>query len=110
MSLVKTSNRLEFVNYLLKKKTTGDLETFARRNGLSKRAMTDFLRQMKEMGADIRYDRQRRSYYYGRNGEMTSCKFIEYGQALTREEANGVGKPEDLCFSERAVFVPCKDI
>lgn len=109
MSLVKDIKRLEFVNYLIKKKATGNLETFARKNDLSKRAMTYFLSQLKEMGADIRYDRVRETYYYGRNGEISSCKFIEYGQVLTRDEAAQVNKPEELCFSERATFVPCKE-
>ncbi len=108
MSLERDHKRIEYINYLIKQKATGDLDTFARKNGLSKRAMTNFLQQMKALGADIKYDRHRKTYFYGKDGEMTKCMFLEYGQPLTREEAAKVGGPEKLCFSEKAIFVPCK--
>jgi len=108
MSLLKDLKRLEYINYLIKKKATGDLVTFAKRNHLCKRAMSQFLQQMKELGADIKYDRTNKTYYYGKNGEMTSCIFLEYGSILSSKEAANIGKPQDLCFSEKAVFVPCK--
>jgi hypothetical protein len=110
LTLVRNIKRLEFVNYLIKNKATRNLASLARKNDLSKRAMTDFLNQLREMGADIRYDRVRQTYYYEKNGEIPRCKFTEYGQVLTRDEAARVNKPEELCFSERAIFVPCKNI
>lgn len=107
MSLEKDHKRLEYVNYLIKRHATGNLETLARKNGLSRRAMTDFLRQMKNLGADIAYDRTKQTYYYKKNGEMTRCMFLEYGEELNRKEMAKVGKPRELCFSETAIFVPC---
>jgi predicted DNA-binding transcriptional regulator YafY len=101
--------RIEFVNYLIKKKATGNLDNLAKKNNISKRAMTDFLNQLRDMGADIKYDRIRRTYYYAKNGEISACKFLEYGKVLTRDESAAINKPEELCFSERAIFVRCSD-
>jgi len=110
MSLLKTINRLEYANFLIKKKATGDLETFASKMRLSKRTVTELISQMREMGATILYDRQRKTYYYTEDGEFSVSKFMKYGQILTRTDAAKIGKPEDLCFSEKAIFVPCKEI
>lgn len=110
MSLIKNIKRLEYINYLIKKRATGDLETFAKKNNLCKRAMTDFLQQMKDLGADIHYDRTSKTYYYGTNGEMSKCMFMQYGEILSKEDVTNITcKPDELCFSEKAVFVPCKE-
>lgn len=110
MSFIKYLRRLEFVNYLIKKKATGNLDNFARKNGISKRAMSDFINQLRDMGADIRYDRTRKTYYYSTNGEIVCSKFMEYGEVLTRIETSEVCKVENLCFSEKAIFIPCNNI
>lgn len=110
MSLIKAIKRLEYANFLIKKKATGDPATFARKMNLSKRAVKALIAQMREMGAAIRYDRVRKTYYYAREGEFCISKFMEYGQVLTRNEAAKIGKPEELCFSEKAVFVLCEEI
>jgi uncharacterized protein YjiK len=110
MSLLKAIKRLEYANFLIRKKATGDLETFAAKMKLSKRAVKELVLQMRELGAAISYDRQRKTYYYAENGEFSIAKFMKYGEILTNEEAAKIGKPEELCFSEKAVFVLCKEI
>jgi len=109
-ALILAIKRLEYANFLIKKKATGDLETFARKMKLSKSSVRSILSQMREMSASIQYDRFRKTYYYGEDGEFCIPKFMKYGQVLTREEAVKIGKPEELCFSEKAIFVLCKDI
>lgn len=109
-ALVKAIKRLEYANFLIKKKATGNLETFAQKMKLSKSSVRDILSQMRELGASIRYDRVRETYYYDENGEFSISKFMKYGEVLTREGALKIGKPEELCFSEKAVFVLCKEL
>ncbi|SDE20526.1 hypothetical protein [Niabella drilacis] len=110
MSLVKAIKRLEYANYLIKRKATGDLETFARKMKLSKSAIKEILCQMRELGATIIYDRQRKTYYYTEDGEFCISRFMKYGEVLAREDTCKIGKPEELCFSEKAIFVLCKEI
>lgn len=109
-ALIKSIKRLEYANFLIRKRATGDLETFARKMNLSKSAIKEFLSQMREMGASIGYDRLCRTYYYTEDGEFCISKFMKYGQVLTRSEADKIGQPEELCFSEKVVFVRCKDL
>lgn len=109
-SLLKAIKRLEYANFLIKKKATGSLGTFAAKMNLSERSMSDLLSQMREIGAVIEFDRTRGTYYYAEDGEISISKFMRYGQMLTRDEAANIGKPEDLCFSEKAVFILCKDL
>ncbi|MGJ7033831.1 hypothetical protein [Niabella hirudinis] len=110
MSLVKTIKRLEYANFLIKKKATGDLETFARKMDLSRSAIKEILSQMRELGATIIYDRQRKTYCYTEEGEFCISRFMKYGDALSKEDSSKIGKPEELCFSEKDIFVLCKEI
>lgn len=110
MSLVKAIKRLEYANFLIKKRATGNLETFSRKMDLSKSTVKELIAQMKEMGAPIQYDRIKRSYYYNDDGEFCTSRFMKYGQVLTKAETAKIGKPEELCFSEKAIFVLCKNI
>jgi len=110
MALLKHVKRLKYIDYMIKRKTTGDLEHFAKKNGLSKRAMTDVLSEMKELGFPIKYDRVRHTYYYDEAGEMVKNLFIKDGQILSMEQAAKIGNKEDLCFSEITVFELCKNI
>lgn len=110
MSLIKAIKRLEYANYLIKKRATGDLNTFAQKMKLSKSVVKALILEMREMGAGIEYDRQRKSYYYTESGEFYISKFTIYGEVLTKDEAAKIGRPDELCFSEKAVFVSCKEI
>jgi len=107
MSLIKTLKRLEYANFLIKKKVTGNLAEFAKKMGVSKRTVSELITQMREMGATILYDRNRETYYYAEHGEFSISKFVNYGQVMTREDPSLIGNPEELCFSEKAIFVPC---
>lgn len=108
-ALIKAIKRLEYANYLIKKRATGDLETFAKKMKLSKSVVKELLNQMRELGAKISYDRNKNTYYYEEDGEFCISKFMQYGEKLTREDAGKIGKPEELCFSEKAIFILCKE-
>lgn len=108
MAILKHIKRLKYIDYLIKRKATGDLENFANKNGLSKRAMSDVLNEMKELGFPIKYDRTRYTYYYDEMGEMVKSLFVKDGQILTTEQAAEIGKDDKLCFSEITIFELCK--
>ncbi|HTN08421.1 hypothetical protein [Agriterribacter sp.] len=110
MSLVKAIKRLEYANFLIRKKATGDLNTFAKKMKLSKSAVKHILCEMRDLGANIKYDKLRKYYYYEEDGEFCISRFMKYGEMLTKDKTAYIGKPEELCFSEKAVFVLCKDI
>ncbi len=108
MAILRQIKRLQYIDYVIGKKATGSLETFARKNRLSKRGLAIILQEMKEMGFPIKYSRQQNTYYYEEEGEMVKCLFIKYGELLSREDtANITSGAENLCFSKVAVFEVC---
>lgn len=109
MSFLKYFSRLQYIDFLVSRKATGDLQTFAKKNRLSKRSLTYILKDMKEMGFPIRYDKQRKSYCYTVRGKLTDRLFIEDGEILSREELRKISTQDvnNLCFSETSIFEPC---
>jgi len=95
---------------MIKRKATGDLEDFARKNGLCKRAMTDVLTEMKELGFPIKYDRIRKTYYYDELGEMVKYLFAKEGQTSGEQTAALTDQDDNLCFSAITVFELCRNI
>jgi hypothetical protein len=92
------------------KKATGDYDTFARKNNLSKSGLTKVINEMKALGFPIKYDKNRRSYIYEKEGQMTKHLFWENHNILSRDQLKEL-KPDmnDFCFSETSIFEPCKD-
>jgi hypothetical protein len=111
MSILRHIKRLQFIDYIIRRRATGSLEKFAEKNRLSKRGLAAVLQEMKEMGFPIKYNKRLGSYYYEQEGEMVKCLFIKQGEILSREETAKIGaKPENLCFSKVAVFEVCRNL
>jgi len=110
MSLLKYFFRLQYIDFLIRYKATGNLEVFAKKNNLSKRGLAKVLNEMKEIGFPIKYDKTTRCYGYTRDGKMAEKLFVENVQILSRNE---IKKEEfadvnNLCFSETSIFEPCE--
>ena len=111
MGILRQIKRLQYIDYVIKRKATGNLETFAEKNRLSKRGLAAILQEMKEMGFPVKYSRQLNSYFYEEEGEMVKCLFIKHGEVLTRQETADIGKQaHNLCFSKVAVFEICENV
>lgn len=109
MGILRQIKRLQYIDYIIKRKATGSLETFAAKNRLSKRGLAVILQEMKEMGFPVKYSRQLNSYYYEEEGEMVKCLFVKLGEVIPREEFANIGKQVNkLCFSKAAVFEICE--
>jgi hypothetical protein len=64
MSLLKYIERLKRMDDLIKRKATGCPDEFADKLGISKSMLMLNLAELKEMGALIRYDSNRKTYFY----------------------------------------------
>lgn len=110
MGILRQIKRLQYIDYIIRRKATGSLETFAGKNRLSRRGLSTILQEMREMGFPVKYSRQMHSYYYEEEGEMVKCLFIKQGEVLTRNEAANIGNQAgNLCFSKVAVFEICEN-
>jgi biotin operon repressor len=64
MTLLKYIERLEQMDQLIRMKATGSSKEFADKLGISRILMMQELNVLKELGADIAYDKKRQTYYY----------------------------------------------
>lgn len=110
MSLLKYFMRLQYIDFLIQRKATGDQETFARKNNLSKRGLANVLEDMRRMGFPIKFDKCRKSYYYTKKGYVPSTLFIEDHERISRSELKGIGTEDfnNVCFSDEKIFTACK--
>lgn len=75
MSLSKTFDRIKYIDDLIRRKATGDLETLARKLHLSKSHTHRLLTELKELNFPIKYSRDMNTYYYAHEGEFIQSLF-----------------------------------
>lgn len=108
MSVKRMFNRMKYIDYLIKQRATGNLESFARKNRLSKRGLTNVLAEMKEIGFPIRFSKSLNSYYYTNNGEMVKCLFKDSKSEITVDELQQISvEARNLCYSSVHIFEIC---
>jgi predicted transcriptional regulator len=77
MSLKRYISKLHFIDYLIRKKATGNQRDLAGKVGLSLSGVNEYLREMKDLGFPIKYSRKQGTYYYEKNGQMVDSLFYE---------------------------------
>ncbi|SFW66220.1 hypothetical protein SAMN02927921_03097 [Sinomicrobium oceani] len=114
MSIAKYFLRLQYIDFLIRMKATGDQGTLARKIHLSKSGLANVLKDMKGMGFPIKYDKNRQTYLYTREGKMVKELFVENKitakAILTTTELKKIDLSDvkNLCFDEIKVFRPCE--
>ncbi len=61
-------NRLEYLNQLIKRKSTGSPLELAQKMNVSERTTFYYIDTLKSLGADVRFCRTKNSYYYTVDG------------------------------------------
>ncbi len=64
MSSLKYVYRLQRMDDLIARRATGTPEAFAQRMHLCRSELMNCLNELRQLGADIRYCKNRQSYYY----------------------------------------------
>ncbi len=64
MSLIAQLQKLDRLDGLIRRKATGSSKQLAARFGCSQRTVYNLLNMLRELGAEIRYCKDRCSYYY----------------------------------------------
>jgi predicted DNA-binding transcriptional regulator YafY len=67
--------RLQSIDYYIRTKSTGTPKEFAEKLRVSERQLYKYLKNLKELGAPIKYNKNSRSYYYDCKG-FFAVKFI----------------------------------
>ena len=68
-------NRLERLDYLIRKKSSGSSQELAEKLEVSKRTIYEYLEILKSLGAEIEYDNRKKTYYYKKSGKF-NFRFI----------------------------------
>lgn len=69
-------NRLEYLDFLIRTKATGNPRVLARKLNISKRTVFEYIDLLKSLEAPIAYDRHQETYYYAEMGNF-NFKFIK---------------------------------
>lgn len=75
MSLHTYIERMKYVDYLIRRKATGDLTHLSGKLNLSRSQTCEFINEMKQAGFPIKYCRKKGSYYYTEKGRLVTHFF-----------------------------------
>jgi hypothetical protein len=75
MSLIRYYSKLKLMDDLIRKKATGNQQTFCKRISMSRSLLNNYINEMKLLGFPIEYDRGRSSYYYKEKGRLVNSLF-----------------------------------
>lgn len=64
MNLVDRLKRIEYIDYLIHSKTASSIEDLSVKLNTSKRQVHNIIKEMREMGAPLKYDRGTNRFYY----------------------------------------------
>jgi biotin operon repressor len=73
MSILKYIDRLKRMDDLIRRKATGNAEEFSRKLGISVSVLKENIGEMRELGAEIEFCRESKSYFYKKKGHMLIC-------------------------------------
>lgn len=71
LELIKRFVRL---HELIKRKSTGDPQAFADRMGVSRATLFRYLDELRDLSADIDYDKEKPSYFYKQPPDFSELK------------------------------------
>lgn len=82
-------NRLNRIDNLIRMKATGTPVQLAERLGVSERSVYEYISLMKDLGAPIKFDSYRQSYYYDEDGSFAISFFPKNSNDSTGKKKNG---------------------
>ena len=107
MSLRKYLNRIERLDALIRRKSTGTPEELAEKLDISERWLYKFLNEMKEeFDCPITYDHHRQSYIYEKNGKLVLDFMDNIGDKEKRKVSGGYEKDPLYLGCKLANYVP----
>jgi len=75
MAILRYLKKIYYIDNLIRKKATGNQKEFARKIGMSRSMLNEYIKEMKELGFPIGYSRKKSTYYYLEDGYMVDRLF-----------------------------------
>jgi predicted DNA-binding transcriptional regulator YafY len=64
MNFYQKLKKIELIHYKIKSKSTGKPEEFSNKLNISRSTLYEYIEDLKELGAEIRYSRCLQTFYY----------------------------------------------
>jgi len=81
MNFMEKYDKLVSIAYFIQSEKTGSLDNFAKRCEIEKRTLSNLIDTLRQFtgrnGAEIRYNRDRKTYYFDPPGKFTNFEFKE---------------------------------
>jgi hypothetical protein len=71
MNLFERLERIKYVDYLIHSKIANSTRSISEKLNTSPRQVANLIREMRQFGAPLKYDRRDRKYYYTENKRFT---------------------------------------
>jgi len=71
MNLLDRLERIKYVDYLILSKTANSIRDLSARLKTSERQVHNVIKEMREMGAPLKYDRREKRFYYEEDKKFT---------------------------------------
>ena len=118
MSLQTHLDRMRFIDDLIRRRATGDLESLCKKLGLSRSHTLEYLKELKENGFPIKYSRSQIHYYYSEDGELVKDLFVKklrntdrIPQAMSRHDLRKIsGGQTFFKFFAKSDYIRLKDL
>jgi len=81
MAILRYLAKMHYIDNLIRRKATGNQKEFARKLGISRSMLNEYIKEMKELGFPIGFSRKKNTYYYLEEGHMVDKLF--YSGPLT---------------------------
>ena len=98
MNLIDRLDRIARLDQLIRMKNTGTPEALAMRLGVSKRTVFEILNDMRQLGAQIDYCPDRRSYYYSNDGRFKFGFILQHDRMQKIVGGCSIAPPVNAAF------------
>ncbi|MBY0476700.1 MAG: HTH domain-containing protein [Chitinophagaceae bacterium] len=85
MSIERYLKLISSLDFYIRRKATGNTDEFSRKVGTSRRTLLRHLKDLKNLGFPIKYNKKRNSYIYTEEGSMTKSLF-QNGAEISKDE------------------------
>ena len=75
MPILRYFRKMQLLDGLIRRRTTGNQQQFARKAGISRSLLNIYISEMRELGFPISFCRKRNTYYYDEEGSIVESLF-----------------------------------
>ncbi|MGM0530497.1 MAG: hypothetical protein ACQER7_04030 [Bacteroidota bacterium] len=104
MKALEILERYQKIDRLIKRRNTGNPQTFAKKLGVSKSQLFNYLEELRDRGAEISYNKTLESYIYRKPVEITAVFSVRI-----KEDEDQVSEKDEIYLPYNKAYIKDKD-